>query len=80
MRSFTLLSSLLLLEARTSVAQPPCHTPLNPALETICYATLVSDGNFSVRTYAKGLNVSLVSATSANYGNWKTDSTEATEL
>ena len=72
---------LLCAVATTSVlaAQPPCHSPLNPALETICFDTLLTDGNFSVRTYAKGLNVSLASFTStANFEDWKQDSDYAT--
>ena len=41
---------------------PPCTTPLNPELETICYSTVTSAGNYSVRDFASGLNVSLVTA------------------
>ena len=40
-----------------SDAKPPCYTPLNPALETICYTTISTSGNFSLRTYGGGLNV-----------------------
>lgn len=72
-------SLLCVAAASVLAAQPPCHSPLNPAFETICSTTLLTDGNFSVRTYAKGLNVSLVSFTStANFENWGQDSNYAT--
>jgi hypothetical protein len=71
---------VLSIVANALSAQPPCRTPLNPALETICYTTKTTDGNFSIRLYAEGLNVSLISAVSPNYGSWATNSIEATEF
>jgi len=78
MRSLVLCVALQV-ALRVAAENPPCHSPLNPALESICFTTLVTDGNFSVRTYAKGLNVSLASFTStANFENWNQDSNYAT--
>ena len=70
--------SLVLLLALCEAA-PPCTTPLNPLLETICFSTVSSAGNFSIREYGDGLNVSLVTA---NYpvfaGDWAQQSLDAT--
>ena len=62
-----------------NAAAPPCTTPLNPALETICFSTVSSAGNFSIREYASGVNVSLVTSNVAVYaGDWALQSESAT--
>lgn len=69
------------LTERPRAPSPPCTTPLNPALETICYTSVSTDGNFSIREYAQGLNVTLVSGTSTKYGdNWPLTSQGATAV
>lgn len=63
------------------VPSPPCKSPLNPALETICFTTISTDGNYSIREYAQGLNVTLVSGSSSTYGdNWPLSSQGATAV
>ena len=70
---------LLACFAAARASAPPCHTPLNPALETICSTTVSSSGNFSIRDYASGLNVSLITSTVAVYaGDWSLQSESAT--
>ena len=82
--SYLLRSAALCAAARAAAAAgdaagPPCTTPLNPALETICYTTVTSLGNFSIREYASGLPVSLVTATVDVYaGDWALQSQFAT--
>ena len=73
---------LLVAAARASASTPPtppCTSPLNPALESICYTTVSSAGNFSVRDYAIGINVSLITSDVAVYaGDWALQSQSAT--
>lgn len=68
-----------LLVALAAADSPPCHTLLNPALETICSTTVVSEGRFAIRDYAVGLNVTLVSSSAPPYNQWAEDSLVATE-
>ena len=69
----------LLALGAAAAASPPCTTPLNPALETICSTTVSSSGNFSVREYASGVNVSLVTSSVDVYaGDWQLQSQSAT--
>lgn len=42
--------------AALSAPSPPCHTPLNPDLETLCYTTTTTAGNVSVRVIGAGLD------------------------
>lgn len=52
-------------------------TLLNPSYETICASIIVSDGKFSIRDYAEGLNVSLITSTlplPLPLANWTTAS------
>jgi len=72
---------LLAAASRATAAGPPCTSPLNPALETICYTTVSSSGNFSIRNFAVGLNVSLITSNVAIYSGapWATESAAATE-
>lgn len=63
-----LLLTLAAAAARRCAAappSPPCTSPLNPALESICFSTITRLGNFSIREYASGLNVALVTSTAA---------------
>jgi len=61
-------------------ANKPCTTPLNPALETICFTTVQTSGQFSIRDYAPhGLNVSLVTATAPESPSWAEGSLLSTE-
>ena len=54
-----------------SAPVPPCTSPLNPAFETICFTAVSSSGNYSVRDYASGVNVSLITTTSTSpFGGW----------
>jgi len=50
------------------------NPPLNP-----CSTTVTTDGSFSIRDYAKGLNVTLVTATSPIGTSWAEASLLATE-
>lgn len=70
-------ASLAVIGALVSAGSPPCYSPLNPALETICYSTLKSVGDFSVRLMAQSVNVSLVDG-SSDFGDWQEDSNAAT--
>ena len=58
---FFWLTSLLV----ACYAAPPCHTPLNPVCETLCYTTQATQGNVSVRTMAAGIDGVLVVGMSA---------------
>ena len=44
---------------------PPCHTPLNPDLETLCYTTTSTAGNVSLRVIGAGVDGVLVTGMSA---------------
>jgi hypothetical protein len=46
-------------------AAPPCHSPLNPAYETLCYTTKAASGNVSVRVVGAGVDGWLVTGMSA---------------
>jgi hypothetical protein len=46
-------------------ASPPCHSPLNPAYETLCYTTKAASGNVSVRVVGAGVDGVLVTGMSA---------------
>ena len=63
--------------AASAAAAPPCFSPLNPALETICSTIVASDGIFSIRDFGNATLV--VSANAAPYGNWAEDSQVATQ-
>ena len=52
--------------ALASAPSPPCHTPLNPAYETLCYTTQATAGNVSVRVVGAGVDGVLVTGMSAN--------------
>jgi hypothetical protein len=39
---------------------PPCVNPLNPDYETICYSTLVTSGNVSVRLVGAGVDAAVI--------------------
>ena len=83
MRATFILASLLGGTAAhvAPAPSPPCTTPLNPALESICYTTVTTQGNFSIRDYAQGLNVTLVSGTTSTYGgDWQLASSSATSV
>jgi hypothetical protein len=68
MRLFLLLACFA---AVNSAPVPPCTSPLNPAFESICYTTVSSSGNYSVRDFASGVNVSLITTTyTSPYGGW----------
>ena len=47
-------------------ASPPCYTPLNPALETLCFSTQATSGNVSVRVVGAGVDGVLLTGMSAN--------------
>jgi hypothetical protein len=72
---------LLALSAAAAAQQsPPCTTFFNPSYETICSTTVVSDGRFSIRDYAAGLNVSLIASTlPVPLTNWTTDTERAAQ-
>ena len=44
---------------------PPCHTPLNPDLETLCYTTTTTAGNVTVRVIGAGVDGVLVTGMSS---------------
>ena len=69
MRFFLLMACCF--AALRSAPVPPCTSPLNPAFETICFTAVSSSGNYSVRDYASGVNVSLITTTSTSpFGGW----------
>ena len=51
--------------AAAAAASPPCHTPLNPDLETLCFTTTTTEANISVRVIAAGIDGVLVTGMSA---------------
>lgn len=51
--------------ASASAPSPPCYTPLNPNLETLCYTTSSTAGNVSVRIIGAGVDGVLVTGMSA---------------
>ena len=61
----TALLSLLLSAARAASPSPPCHTPLNPSFETLCFTTTQTAGNVSVRVVGAGLDGVLLTGMSA---------------
>ncbi len=76
------LLELLALSAAAAAQSPPCTTFFNPSYETICSTTVVtgSDGRFSIRDYAAGLNVSLITSTlPVPLTNWTTDTERAAQ-
>ena len=60
----TFLSLLAAAAAITSTTTPPCHTPLNPEFETLCFSTTSTVGNISVRVLGAGLDGVLVTGMS----------------
>ena len=61
-RAFLLLlgAAALPVAAHTALPPPPCYSPLNPAFETPCYATVAEEGAFSLRDYGGVLDVTVV--------------------
>lgn len=65
MPSLSLAFAALLLGVATAAPTPPCHTPLNPDYETLCFTTTQTKGNVSVRMIGAGLDGVLMTGMSA---------------
>lgn len=79
-RAAVALAAALAAAPAAAAEAPPCHSPLNPALETICSKTVKTEGNFTLRDLAVGVNVSLVTATTdSDNGDWQFASTFVTQ-
>ncbi len=62
---FLLCSALLAAAASAQAPTPPCYNPLNSDLETLCYTTVTSSGNITVRSIGAGVDGVLVTGMSA---------------
>ena len=65
MRACTFALAALSAAVLGAAPAPPCHTPLNPDFETLCFTTLTSAGNVSLRMVGAGLDGALVTGMSA---------------
>ena len=65
LRATVLLASVGALLATPAPPSPPCHTPLNPDFETLCYTTTTTAGNVTVRVIGAGVDGVLVTGMSA---------------
>jgi len=56
----------MLLVFRAFATPPPCYTPLNSDLETLCFSTVEVSGNISVRVIGAGVDGVLVTGMSSS--------------